>query len=202
MEISDPDQTISLNITHFPPNLLIPSNDNSIIIQAINRFNKQAFFKFAFEAEDLNIIIPDELKKETLQFGPGESKNFEIKLKPIVDGFGKLSMFVNWMKIVEYTVKVKKVRNSVVDSQINNILQKQTLLVSKFTDAFNLDDFMISMTIQDQEYYITMFLLEKQLCPRLMMKMGNYQKKQTLMVLLMKKLVTLMKKTETFNGLR
>jgi len=149
MEISDPDQTISLNITHFPQNLLIPSNDNSIIIQAINRFNKQAFFKFAFEAEDLNIIIPDELKKETLQFGPGESKNLEIKLKPIVDGFGKLSMFVNWMKIVEYTVKVKKVRNSVVDSQINNILQKQTLLVSKFTDAFNLDDFMISMTMDE-----------------------------------------------------
>ena len=125
MEISDPDQTISLNITHFPQNLLIPSNDNKIIIQATNRFNKQALFKFAFEAEDLNIIVPDELKKDTIEFGPGESKTFEIKLTPIVDGFGKISMFVNWMKIVEFTVKVKKVRDSIVDSQINNILQKQ-----------------------------------------------------------------------------
>ena len=59
MEISDPDQTISLNITHFPQNLLIPSNDNKIIIQATNRFNKQALFKFAFESEDLNIIVQD-----------------------------------------------------------------------------------------------------------------------------------------------
>lgn len=146
MEISDPDQTISLNITHFPQNLLIPSNDNKIIIQATNRFNKQALFKFAFEAENLNLIIPDELQKDTIEFGPGESKTVEIKLTPIVDGFGKLSMFVNWMKIVEYTVKVKKVRNSIADSQINNILQKQTLSASKFTDDFNLDDFIIKMT--------------------------------------------------------
>ncbi|MFX0187032.1 MAG: hypothetical protein ACFE8A_04775 [Candidatus Hodarchaeota archaeon] len=150
MEITDPEKTISLKITHFPQNLLIPSNDNNIIFEAINRTNKQAFFKFAFEVENLKIEIPDELKKDAIQFGPGETKNFEIKLIPTIDGFGKLSMFANWMKIVEYTVKVKKVRNVVPKSQINEILERQPILkVSKFADGFNIDDFIISITMDE-----------------------------------------------------
>ncbi|MFX1392227.1 MAG: hypothetical protein ACFFAH_01515, partial [Promethearchaeota archaeon] len=147
MEISDPEKTISLKITRFPLNLLIPSNENQIIFEATNRFNKQAFFKFAFEAENLRVEIPSELKEDAIQFGPGESKILEIKLIPTIDGTGKLSMFVNWMKIVEYTVKVKKVRSKVKKSQITKIFARQpSLSIGKYADAFNLDDFVISTT--------------------------------------------------------
>ncbi len=147
MEISDTEKTISLKITRFPLNLLIPSNENQIIFEATNHFNKQAYFKFAFEAENLTVEIPSELTEDAIQFGPEEAKTFQINLVPTSDGIGKLTMFVNWMKIVEYKVKVKKVRNKVKKSQISKIFARQpSLSITKHSNAFNLDDFISSAT--------------------------------------------------------
>lgn len=145
MSISDRDKTIALNITHFPLNLLVPGDDNVIRFQAINYFNKQAMFRFEFEGENLIITIPDELQRESVEFGPGETRVFEIKLNPTLDGFGKLTFSVNWLKIVEYTVKVKKVRTKVPKSKINKILKKQTLMVSKYTNDFHPETLIVSM---------------------------------------------------------
>ena len=124
MSSSDPNKTISLNMTKFPQNLLIPSIDNVISFQAINHMNAETYYRFVFEGENLNITIPEELKKEMILFGASDTKNFEMKLVPIVDGFGKLSINIDWMKIIEYTVKVKKVRDTVSTSKINEILTK------------------------------------------------------------------------------
>ena len=139
MEITDPDKTISLKITQFPNNLIIPGVDNLIHFQAVNRFNKKAFFRFNFEGENLNVGVPVELKEgKIIEFGPGEAKNFQIALAPINDGQGKLVMFVNWMKVEEVTVKVKKVREKISKSLIGKIFkQVKTLHISKFTDTFN-----------------------------------------------------------------
>ncbi len=148
MSSSDPNKTISLNMTKFPQNLLIPSIDNVISFQAINHMNAETYYRFVFEGENLNITIPEELKKDMILFGASDTKNFEIKLVPIVDGFGKLSINIDWMKIIEYTVKVKKVRDTVSTSKINEILTKNNLAltVSKFVDTFDVDNFFISIT--------------------------------------------------------
>ena len=152
MEITDPDKTISLQITHLPYNLLIPSIENVLKFQAINRFNKKAFFRFNFEGENLDIVIPNELKKDNIEFGPAESKSFQIKLIPKSDGLGKLTYNVNWMKIVEYTVKVKKVRSVVPSSLIDKILKKiEPLHISKFTDTFNINEYIDSITLKEIE---------------------------------------------------
>ena len=152
MEITDSDKTISLQITHLPHNLLIPSIENVLKFQAINRFNKKAFFRFNFEGENLDIIIPNELKKDNIEFGPAETKSFQVKLIPKSDGIGKLTYNVNWMKIVEYTVKVKKVRNVVPSSLIDKILKKiEPLHISKSSDTFNKDDYIESITLKEME---------------------------------------------------
>ena len=153
MEISDKEKTISLKITQFPNNLLIPGIDNSIHFQAVNSFNKKAFFRFNFEGQNLKVAVPTELKEENIiEFGPAETKQFQIKLTPQTDGFGKVIMSVNWMKVVEYTVKVKKVRDTVPSSMIGKILQKiESLHISKFSDTFNINEYIESMTIKEVE---------------------------------------------------
>ncbi|MFX0043716.1 MAG: hypothetical protein ACFE8L_12460, partial [Candidatus Hodarchaeota archaeon] len=104
--MSNTSNVITLNITHFPQNLIIPNVANVVSIQAINNSNKKENYQFTFEGENLNIDVkPDELNGQ-VEFGPGETKNIELRLTPTADGYGKLTINANWLKIVQYTVKV------------------------------------------------------------------------------------------------
>jgi len=143
--MSDTDKIISLNITRFPQNLLIPGIDNSISIQAINYSSKTENFKFDFEGENLNIKIEPDNFKEITEFGPGDTKNIDLKLEPTSDGSGKITINVHWLKITEYTVKVQKVRDNIQESKFKKILEKNTFSVPKTADLFNPDNFIIDM---------------------------------------------------------
>jgi len=137
---------ISLNITEFPQNLLIPGIENKIKIQVINISNKAENFKFDFEGENLNIKAkPDEFKN-IIEFDPGETKNIELNLEPTTDGYGKLTITVNWLKITEIKVKVEKVRDSVTVSNIKKILERQAIILKEKIEPFNPNDFFIGMT--------------------------------------------------------
>ncbi len=121
MTNADPNHVISISVTKFPQNLLIPDSENSVSFQVINQSNKDEHFKFVFEGENLEIDIkPIEFLDEIL-FKPGESKNIDLLLKPTANGFGKLTVNAYWMKVVEYTVKVQKIRDSISSSKINKI---------------------------------------------------------------------------------
>ncbi len=139
------DKIISLNITKFPQNLLIPGINNEIIIQAINSSSKKENFKFDFEGENLKIDIEPDSFKTNIEFGPGETKSIDLKLDPNSDGFGKLTINVHWLKIVEYTVKVQKVRESIQTSKIKKILDKQAFKVTEPVEKFNPEDYIIDM---------------------------------------------------------
>ncbi|MFX0104048.1 MAG: hypothetical protein ACFE75_00980 [Candidatus Hodarchaeota archaeon] len=144
--MSNEDKFISLNITKFPQNLLIPGINNEIIIQAVNHSSKSENFKFDFEGENLKIKLESEIFKENIEFTPGETKNITLKLEPTADGFGKLIINAYWLKIVEYTVKVQKVREFTQTSKIKDILKKQAFSIKKSVEIFNQEDFIISMT--------------------------------------------------------
>jgi len=145
MSVTDPDPTKAIHIkfTNFPQNLLVSSLENVLRFQATNYFNNDEKFKFDFEGESLNIEFPDELESE-IKFSAGETKEFNLKLTPKVDGFGKLSIIIYWLKVIQYTVKVKKVRDSVPQSRINEILDKYIMKSSEFIDTFNPKDFIDS----------------------------------------------------------
>ncbi|MFX1308199.1 MAG: hypothetical protein ACFE8C_00725 [Promethearchaeota archaeon] len=137
---------ISLNITEFPQNLLIPGIENKVKIQVINISNKAENFKFNFEGENLNVNPkPDEFKN-IIEFDPGETKNIELFLEPTIDGYGKLTIKVNWLKITEVKVKVEKVRDSVPNSNIKKILERQAIILKEKIEPFNPNDFFIGMT--------------------------------------------------------
>ncbi len=143
--MSNADKIISLNITKFPQNLLIPKIDNEISIQAINYSGKKESFKFDFEGENLKINVEPEDFKSNIEFGPGESKSIILKLEPTADGYGKLTINVHWLKIVEITVRVQKVRDSVQTSKIKKILDKQAFKITETVDKFDPKDFIIDM---------------------------------------------------------
>ncbi|MFX1570041.1 MAG: hypothetical protein ACFFCV_16925 [Promethearchaeota archaeon] len=143
--MSNANKIISLNITKFPQNLLIPGIKNEIFIQALNYSSQKENFKFIFEGENLNIDVEPEIFKNNIEFGPGESKTINLMLEPTNDGYGKLTINVHWLKIVEHTVQVQKVRDSVQTSKIKKILDKQTFKTTETAEKFNPKDFIIDM---------------------------------------------------------
>lgn len=146
MTISETPNIINLNITSFPNHLLISNIDNVLSFQAINNSNKSEKFKIVFNGENLDISISEDLK-ETIQLNPGESKNIDLKLIPTASGSGKFTIIINWMKLVEYTVKVQKVRDVIsTPSKVKDIFKIQALPFLKSLNNFNLDDYTISMT--------------------------------------------------------
>jgi len=145
MEISDKEKSISLKFVKFPQNLLVPSLENAINIQATNYSNKNTYFKFDFEGENLNIDIPDEFK-DAVQFNPSENKNIEVKISPTSNGFGKLSVIVSWLKPSEYKVKTKKLRDTILKSQIEKILAKYKVQISDYDNSFKSQEYIISIT--------------------------------------------------------
>jgi len=144
--MSNTDKIISLNITRFPQNLLIPGIDNIISIQVINNSSNSENFKFSFEGENLEVILESEDYKNQIAFSPGETKTTNLKLVPTADGFGKLTINVDWLKIIEYTVKVQKIRDVVQESKFKKILEKYSLSGSKSVEPFNPSEYIIEMS--------------------------------------------------------
>ncbi|MFW9970424.1 MAG: hypothetical protein ACFFDF_09505 [Candidatus Odinarchaeota archaeon] len=143
--MSNLDRIISLNITKFPQNLLIKGIDNEIIIQAVNMSSKKESFKFDFEGENLNVQVLPEDFNNYIEFGPTETKNITLKLDPTTDGFGKISINVNWVKVTETKVKVQKVRNVVPTSKMNAILKTYAFNNPENFEIFNSEDYFINM---------------------------------------------------------
>ena len=148
MTTPDPNKVISLNITNYPMNLLIPSIENIVSIQAINYLNQEEGFQFNFEGENLEIGVPEDFQGQ-IKFGAGETKNFNLNLTPTADGSGKLIINISWMKTVQYTEKVQKVRDAVPVSKINDILGKYSLTFTEPAISFNSSEFIISSTEED-----------------------------------------------------
>jgi len=147
--MSNSSSIISLNITRFPQNLLIPNVDNGVSIQVINNSAKNEKFKFVFEGENLTVNLGSEELRDQIEFAPNETKNIDIKLTPEVDGFGKLNINAHWLKIIEYTVKVQRVRETVPKSKIKSLLEKYFFKEAKKFDTLNPQDFIIEMTIKE-----------------------------------------------------
>ncbi len=145
MTISNTNNVISINITKFPQNLLIPSIDNVIKFQATNHSNKKEDFSFVFEGENLNVVFPGDLKK-FIEFNSGETKEFELRLTPISDGFGKFTIDANIRNKSQHAIKTQRVRDFVSQSRINEIFVEHALDVSETHEDFKIDDFLISMT--------------------------------------------------------
>jgi len=145
--MSPPDLSniISLTVTKFPQNLLIPNAENAISFQVVNNSQKKEHFEFAFKGENFELKLePEEFKKE-IEFKPGEIKNINLNLTPIADGYGKLIINIAWLKIVEYKVKVQKVRETISSSKINKILKNKQLPSSYVSDGFEPKDYLSSI---------------------------------------------------------
>jgi len=145
MSTPDLSNIISLTVTKFPQNLLIPNVENVVSLQVVNNSQKNEHFEFAFEGENLDLKLEPEKFNKEIEFKPGEISNININLTPIADGYGKLIINVNWLKIVEYKVKVQKVREVVSGSKINKILKNKQFLTPHVSDGFKHNDYLTSI---------------------------------------------------------
>ncbi|NVM16790.1 MAG: hypothetical protein HWN80_03680 [Candidatus Lokiarchaeota archaeon] len=144
MPNADPNHVISISVTKFPQNLLIPAIDNAVSFQVTNQSTKEEHFKFVFEGENLEIEVkPIEFLDEVL-FKSGETKAIQLQLEPTKNGFGKLTVNAYWMKLVEYIVNVEKIRDKIPLSKISRILKDKQYFKPSKSDSFNSKDFLIT----------------------------------------------------------
>ena len=149
MSSSDPNKVINLTVTKFPQNLLIPNGDNQVSLQVMNASNKIETLKFSFEGENLEITYqPKEFKNE-IKFEPGETRKIDLKLNPTADGYGKLIINAYWMKLIQYTVKVQKIRDVISSSNIKKILGSIQALTTNSRDKFKPKDFFLNTQKND-----------------------------------------------------
>lgn len=142
MSTQEPNHIITITVKKFPQNLLLPNVDNLISLEIINQSSKDEHFKFVFEGENLEIdVMPSEFKSE-VKFKSSEAKTIDLNLKPVKDGFGKLTINAYWMKVVEYGVKVQQIRERISTSRIDSILKNKEFLHHAESEAFNSNDFL------------------------------------------------------------
>ncbi|MFX0083064.1 MAG: hypothetical protein ACFE94_15050 [Candidatus Hodarchaeota archaeon] len=147
--MSNSSNIISLTITKFPQNLLIPDMENDVSLQVINNSDKKENFKFVFEGENLDINLNSADLKDQIEIAPKETKNIDIRLNPTAGGFGKLIINVYWLKIIQYTVKVQKVREVTPKSKIHKIFDRYGFKGAEKIDTINPNDFLITMTLSE-----------------------------------------------------
>jgi hypothetical protein len=147
--MSNSSNIISLNITKFPQNLLLPGEENDLTIQIINNSAKNENFTFVFDGENLETLFLSEDLKDQVEFASKETKNIGVRLNPTADGSGKLTINVYWLKIIEYTVKVQKVKEKVPASKFDKILGAYSFKNTESVDKLNRDDYFITMSLKE-----------------------------------------------------
>lgn len=147
--MSNSSNIISLNITKFPQNILIPDMDNDVSIQATNNSNKNENFRFVFEGENLDVYYKSESLNDQVEFAANETKSIDLKLNPTASGSGKLIINGFWLKIVEYTVKVQKVRETVPKNKLNKILENYKFKGTEKIDSIDPKEYLLGMTLKE-----------------------------------------------------
>jgi hypothetical protein len=132
---------ITLTVTNFPHNLLIPNGENLVSFQVRNNLDKEGDFKFSFEGENIAVRLKTEEFEKKITLKKDEIKTIDLTLNPTSDGIGKLIVNIYWLKFVEYKAKVQKIRDSIPSSKMDAILRTKQFLPTDFGDDFDPNDF-------------------------------------------------------------
>ncbi len=147
--MSGQSKIISMNITQFPQNLLIPDIENNVSIQIKNNSDKIEKFQFVFKGENLDVAVVTDEFKNPVEFAQNEIKTLNIRLTPTADGFGKLIITVYHTKLIEYTIQVQKVRKLAPKSIASEIFEKHNLESTEAIVPIKYDDYIAPTTLED-----------------------------------------------------
>ncbi|MCJ7649241.1 MAG: hypothetical protein MUP85_11560, partial [Candidatus Lokiarchaeota archaeon] len=137
----DQNTAITLTVTRFPQNLLIPNGENLVSFQVRNNLGKEGDFKFSFEGENLDISLKTEEFGNKISINKDGTKTIDLMLTPTGDGIGKLIINIYWLKFIETTVKVQKIRDSISSSKMDAIFHTKQFLPTDFKDDFNPNEY-------------------------------------------------------------
>jgi hypothetical protein len=85
------------------------------------------------------------------EFAPNETKNIDLMLNPTADGLGKFILNIYRLKIVEYTIKVQKVKESVPSGRFDQILSNYILKGQELIATINPKDYILPMKNKELE---------------------------------------------------
>ena len=141
MSSLDQNTAITLSVTRFPQNLLIPNGENLVSFQVRNNLGKEGDFKFSFAGENLAVTLKTEEFENKITLNKDETKTIDLMLNPTADGIGKLIINIYWLKFVEYKAKLQKIKDSISSSKMDSIFSTKQFLPIDFNDDFNPNEF-------------------------------------------------------------
>ncbi|MBD3215165.1 MAG: hypothetical protein GF311_21340 [Candidatus Lokiarchaeota archaeon] len=136
---------INVETIQFPQHLLLPSVQNILKLRIINNSDKQENVRLNISGERVDITIKNS-DSDTISIPQNDNKVLDLEILPKADGFGIISIEVEWFKVVQFTVKVQKVRENVPTEKTNEIWQKYTPPPSLEPEGFDPNEFLLDLS--------------------------------------------------------
>lgn len=119
--MSQSNPPFTLFLSNFPQGLLLGKYSYDLIFNAVNNLNTVEKFALNAHGEGLSISTSKEFVNG-VEFKPKESKQFNFKIQPQIDGFTTLNIDCSQIIRVEYTEMVWKVRDKVEKAIIQQLM--------------------------------------------------------------------------------
>ena len=142
----NPSNVVSVAVKQFPQYLIIPGEKNQVSLQITNHSTKEENYLLECEGENLDVSVISPGFEEQVKFKSNETKSVELSLQPKVDGYGKLIINLYWIEIVQYTEKVQKIREKIVNDNLNKILKNKTFLSIENLPSFNPKNYILEIS--------------------------------------------------------
>ena len=145
MSTQKSDSVVAVNFKKFPYHLLIPDSDNKLILELVSQSTKVETFTLDIKNDKLKVELNEELS-EDIKLKPNETREITLNLNPLENGYGTITIIIDWVKEVEYTVKVQKVRETISKSIVNEIFDKHALKPIEPLKAFKSKRFILDIS--------------------------------------------------------
>lgn len=136
---------IIIDITQFPHHLLLPSTSNIIKLRITNNSDKQKNMKLEASGHNLDLSFIN-LTEETFSIPPQNNQIIEIELVPKAKGNGIISINVEWLKKVQFTVKIQKIRENVPEKKLDKILKTYEISSNLQPDPIRSDKYTLELS--------------------------------------------------------
>jgi hypothetical protein len=136
---------ISVETIQFPQHLLLPSIKNILKLRIINNSDKEQNVRLDISGERVDITLKNG-DADTISIPANKNIILDLEITPKADGFGIISIGVEWLKVIQFTVKVQKVRETVPSKKLNEIWEKYTLSASLQPQSFDPNKFLLDLS--------------------------------------------------------
>ncbi|MBD3195750.1 MAG: hypothetical protein GF317_11880 [Candidatus Lokiarchaeota archaeon] len=136
MSNTDSQNIISFRFIQFPQHLIVKNVENTVSMEMVSESTTAECFRLFLKGENLEIKFLDGFKDE-FELNSSQKKTVKANLIPTRDGFGKLTIELFWLKKIEYTAEVQKVREKLPEGILSRLFSEYEVESKEEQTSFN-----------------------------------------------------------------